>query len=136
MTPSPTKSVLDPDIVEGDECRMDHMMWAMFEEDDQGEDAHMGFWATSDGRLIIQSFQANADVRGRDMLVWLQRYGRPIHVVEVIPPAIGFWNKMRDEGLITDWDHANGEPSPLESLSIPLSQPSSGHGIPNFAMAA
>lgn len=138
MTPSPSpgRPDLEPDIVEGDDCRMAHLMWAMFEEDDQGDDAHIGYWATSDGRLIIQSFQSNSEIRGRDMLVWLQRYRLPIHVVEVIPPAIGFWEKMQREGLIADWDHADGEPSPLESLSIPLSEPGANQDNLIFELAA
>lgn len=110
----------DPDVVEGDDNRCPHMMWAMWEEDADGDDAHIGFWRTGDGRIAIQSFQSNIDIRGRDMLDWMKRYGLPIEVVEAIPDAIAYWERMLGEGRIAGWEPATGWPSALERIAVPL----------------
>lgn len=109
-----------PEVVEGDGMQCAHMMWAMWEEDDDGDDAHIGFWRTSDDRIVIQAMQSNADVRGRDMLKWIGGYGLPVHVVEVVPEAAGFWERMADERAIKDLEYATGWPSRLERLAVPL----------------
>ena len=116
----------EPDVVEGDDSRIANILWAMWEEDDDGVDAHIGFWRTSDDRLAVQSMQSNRDVRGRDMLRWLARYGMPVHVVEAIPEAYGFWDRMRGEGLIVDWLPADGLASDLERLSVPFPEATFG----------
>lgn len=110
----------DPDMVEGDDDRCPHMMWAMWEEDAEGDDAHVGFWRTSDGRIAVQSFQSNLDVRGRGMLDWLKRYGLPIAVVDAVPDAAGYWARMLSEGRISHWEPATGWPSDLEGKAVPL----------------
>jgi hypothetical protein len=112
--------VTEPEIVADDNPRRRHLMWAMWPEDRNGDGAHMGFWRTRDGRIVVKSLVANADVRGRAMLRWLTGYGLPVHVVEVIPTAMGFWDCMVDEQLVADWDPSDGFASPLESLAVPL----------------
>lgn len=109
----------EPDVVEGD-GHIPNIMWAMWEEDEDDLDAHIGFWKTSDGRIAVQSLQANRNVRGRDMMRWLMRYGMPVHVVEAIPEAYGFWDRMMAEGLIIDWAPADGFTTELERLSVPF----------------
>jgi hypothetical protein len=109
-----------PDVVEGDGGVCPHMLWAMWEEDAAGVDAHIGFWRTSDGRIAIQSMQSNADVRGRAMLQWIATLGMPVHVVEVIPGSMDFWEAMQEEGLIEEWEAATGWPSDLEGLAVPF----------------
>lgn len=111
--------IVEPTVVEGECGTCAHMMWAMWDEDDEGVDAHIGFWRTRDGLMIVQSMQSNADVRGRDMLKWLERHRLPIHVVEAIPEAFGFWDRMMDEGIIATWEPATGMPSMLERRSVP-----------------
>lgn len=95
-------------------------MWAMWPDDDDGDAAHIGFWRTRDGRIVVKSLVANAGVRGRAMLRWLAGYGLPIHVVEVIPTAMGFWDRMMAEGAIVDWEASDGFASPLEKLAVSL----------------
>lgn len=116
-------AITPPEVVAGDDSRTRHMMWAMWDEDSNGQDAHIGFWRTSDGRIAVSAMQSNLDVRGRAMLQWLAGYALPVHVVDVILEAIGFWDTMLEEGLICDWDPADGFDSPLERLSIPLDMP-------------
>lgn len=110
----------DPIVVEGDEGPIANILWAMWDEDGDGNDAHIGFWRTTDGRLAVQSMQSNREVRGRAMLQWLSRYGLPIHVVEAVPEAYGFWERMLDEGRIVDWQPADGLVSDLERISTPF----------------
>lgn len=116
------RAVREPEVVEGDDHRRRHMMWAMWGEDAKGVDAHLGYWCTRDGRIVLQSIQANADIRGRAMLRWLTRYGLPIHVVEVIPQAVGFWRRMHAERLIAYWEPATGRASRLERAAVPFPQ--------------
>lgn len=100
--------------------RRRHQMRACWSDDDDSP-AHAVFWCTSDGRIVLKSLVSNAAFRGRSMLGWISvRYGLPIHVVEVIPSAIGFWNRMLDEGTITAWQASDGHPSPLEGLAVPM----------------
>ena len=107
-----------PEVVEGDNHRCPHMLWAMWEEDEEGVDAHLGFFRTRDGLIAIQSMQSNRDVRGRDMLKWIAGYGLPVHVVEVVPEAMGFWDRMMAEGRVVQWDPATGWPSELERRAV------------------
>ena len=109
-----------PDVVEGDDSLCAHILWAMWDEDDGGVDAHIGFWRTSDGRIALQGMQSNGDIRGRTMLQWLATLGLPVHVIEAVPEAIGFWERMREEGLVVDWEPATGWPSDLEALAVPF----------------
>lgn len=109
-----------PEIVGDDNPKRRHLMWAMWPEDAQGEGAHIGFWRTNDDRIVVKSLVANADVRGRAMMRWLAGYGLPVHVVEVIPTAMGFWDRMLEDGLIAEWDPSDGFASPLEKMAIPL----------------
>lgn len=111
-----------PDVVEGDDMQCPHMLWAMWDEDQEGVDAHIGFWRTSDGRIAIQAMQSNADVRGRAMLEWIATLGLPVHVVEVIPESMGFWDAMHEAGLIVEWEPATGWPSDLEKLAVAFPQ--------------
>lgn len=95
-------------------------MWAMWPDDSEGDPAHLAFWRTKDGRIIVKGIMANARTRGREMLKWLSGHGLPIHVVEVIPSAQGFWDRMMEDDLIVDWDPSDGFASPLERMAVPF----------------
>lgn len=75
------------------------------------DDAYIVAWKNRDGDLVLQSMKSNSVVRGRDMLKWLNRRfpDMSIRVVEAIPEADGFWDKMQDEGLVYTVDGAGGE---------------------------
>lgn len=113
--------IVDPmTIVADDDPRRRHQVWACWSDDDDAP-AHAVFWRTSDGRIVLKGLVANAAFRGRAMLRWIRdRYRLPIHVVEVIPSAAGFWNRMRDEGVVSGWDPSDGYPSPLERIAVPM----------------
>jgi len=105
-------------LVVDDDARRRHQVWACWSDDDDAP-AHAVFWRTSDGRIVLKGLVANARFRGRAMLRWIgRRYGLPIHVVEVIPSAVGFWNRMRQEGTIVGWEASDGYASPLERLAV------------------
>jgi len=117
---------LQPNIVE-DDGDVPHALYASF--DDEGE-AYIRYWATRDGYIALHTMHSSPAVRGRDMLKWLNaKYDRPIAVVEAIPEALGFWDRMQKEGLVYSVDGADGWPSELEKRSIPINQASSDdHG--------
>lgn len=88
--------------------------------DDGTDHAHAVFWATTDGRIVLKGLVSNGLARGRSMLQWISKaYGRPIHVVEVLPSSKGFWNRMLAEGTISGWDPSDGHASPLERMAEP-----------------
>ena len=92
-------------------------MRADWGRDGEGRGAHLAFWRTVDGRLALQDIQSNATTRGRDMVRWLSGHGMPVTVVEVIPQAVGFWDRMLRDGIIARWEGATGWPNPLERLA-------------------
>lgn len=109
-----------PMIVENDDGRRLHQMWACWCDQDDAP-AHAVFWRTRDGRIVVKGLVANAEFRGRDMLLWLRdAYRLPIHVVEVIPSAMGFWDRMEQDGVITGWEPSDGYASALERQAVPL----------------
>lgn len=99
-----------------------HQMYARW-PDHHLEPAHAVFWATTDGRIVLKGMISNGMTRGRDMLKWIgQTYGRPIHVVEVLPTSQGFWERMQAEGVIASWEPSDGHANPLERMAEPLVQ--------------
>lgn len=111
--------ITEPRVVGCDDARAAHQTWACWSDDDDAP-AHALYWRTSDDRIVVKGLMANADFRGRDMLLWIGRtYGLPVHVVEVIPSAMGFWDRMLREGVIVDWEPSDGFASPLERLAVP-----------------
>lgn len=108
---------LTPDVVE-DDGDVAHAWFAEFDDE-----ANVRFWATRQ-YLVIQSFHSSEQVRGRAMLDWLATtYERPIAVVEATSLALGFWERMKEEGRVVRVDEATGDPSPLERQSVPLDTP-------------
>lgn len=94
---------------------------AFFGEDSGGQDAMIRYWNTPSG-VVVQAMHSNNDVRGRDMLRWLVgRYGK-VDVVEAIPEAMPFWQKMKREGLVGKIERAGefGDPSAREAEAIPF----------------
>jgi hypothetical protein len=106
-----------PEVMPIDDPRCRHQFWAMWGDDAEGDSAHLAFWRTKD-RIILKGMTANSKVRGRTMLEWLNRHGMPVHVVEVIPSAMSYWDKVMREGLIVDWEPSDGFPSPLEKKAV------------------
>jgi hypothetical protein len=101
-----------------DDGDVPHAKCATF-DDDGG--AYIRFWKIRDGKIVVQSMHSGEAVRGRDMLRWLnQTYRLPVVVVEATPEAMGFWRKMKKEGLVRTITAADGWPSPLEGESVPL----------------
>jgi hypothetical protein len=95
-----------------------HAKFAMFDENGA---AYIRFWKVRDGRIVVQSMKSSAQVRGRDMVKWLgQTYRLPVVAVEATPEALGFWERMQDEGLIQSFEETDGFPTPLEDESVPL----------------
>lgn len=114
-------SDLNPTVCD-DDGDVRHAYLASFDED--GE-AYIRFWATKKF-LVIQSIQSSEGVRGRDMLLWLRdTYLRPLAAVEVTLPALGFWDRMEEEGLVVYTEMADGNGSALEKASIPLTKETS-----------
>jgi hypothetical protein len=123
MSPSPVSAVsatpvLTPEVLEDDAGTVPHAQLALFDDGDM-DGASLRYWAT--GRaVVIQSMESSARTRGRDMLRWLGQQTRlPIVVVEAVPSAYGFWDKMQAEGRVARVEEATGEPSRYEALSRP-----------------
>ena len=72
--------------------------------DDDGN-AYIQYGQDKKGNIRLQSMESSDKVRGREMVQWLaNEYGRKIIVDEVAPTAVGFWEKMKSEGLIESWN--------------------------------
>ena len=106
-----------PDVTEARDPRRPHLMHADWGRDGDGRTAHLAFWRTVDGGIALQDIRSNAATRGRDMVRWLSGHGMPVTVVEVIPQAVGFWERMLHDGLIASWEAATGWPNPLERVA-------------------
>lgn len=69
--------------------------------DEYGE-AYINFFLRGKRPHLTDIASANG-VRGRDMMKWfVAKYGKPL-VDDVVPAAVGFWEKMEAEGLIRSW---------------------------------
>ncbi len=114
-----------PSVCEGDSSDIKHLYWANWGDDKNDVDAHLGFWQINDDNegpmFIVNAMQSNEITRGREMLKWLQSYGKPIIIVEAIPSAFGFYEQMTREELIYCWEATDGFPSDYEENSVPLS---------------
>lgn len=109
---------LSPEIVDDDAGEVAHARLALFDDGDF-EGAHLRYWATPRA-VIVQAIESSDATRGRDMLRWLTDQTQlPIVVVEAVPSAYGFWEKMQAEGLIARWEEATGEASRYEAKSQP-----------------
>lgn len=108
-----------PRVHAREDARRPHLIRADWGADDKGRSAHLAFWRTLDGRTVLHDIQSNRDVRGRAMLEWLLERGNPVSVIEVIPQATGFWDRMLACGLIAGWEAATGWPHALERLAVP-----------------
>jgi hypothetical protein len=106
-----------PGVAEARDPRRPHLMRADWGRDGDGRTAHLAFWRTVDGGIVLQDIQSNAVMRGRDMVRWLSGHDMPVTVVEVIPQAVGFWERMLRDGLIARWEAATGWPNPLERMA-------------------
>ena len=108
-----------PEIIPNDDGGR-HQMWLCWSDDDE-HPAHVVLWRTRDGEIVIKGIVANAEFRGRDMLRWIaSAWGLPIRVVEVIPSAMGFWDRMMEQGLVIDWEPSDGFASPLEQRAVAM----------------
>jgi hypothetical protein len=94
---------------------------SMVAEFDDGN-AYVKFFADTKGNLRVTTLStAGASVRGREVLQWLRdTYGMPIQANEVTPSAVGFWNRMEDEGAISKWSESayKGKTKSLPSADI------------------
>lgn len=110
--------IRDPQIIANDSGR--HQIWLCWSDDDE-HPAHAIIWRTRDGEIVLKGIVANRDFRGRDMLRWIaSAWGLPIRVVEVIPSAMGFWERMMRDGVIIDWEPSDGFASRLERRAVPM----------------
>ncbi len=113
-------AIPEPSVGRGDSEDIAYYYWAMWDEDEDDIEAHIGFWQTKDGRIVVNAFQSNKNIRGRDMLRWLGANDNKIIVVEVIYQAIGFYEVMQKESLIEQWEIAEGWGNKLEQDSVPV----------------
>jgi hypothetical protein len=111
-----------PDVSEGEDRHTAHFMWATWSDGDGCDDedpAMLGFFQAAGPKLVVQTIQASAGTRGRTMLAWASSQGMPVHVIEVVPETCSYFERMAGEGLVADWDPADGWTSPLYAASVP-----------------
>lgn len=93
---------------------------AKYAEFDEDGEAHVRYWMARN-TIIVQTLHASAAVRGRAIMEWLRSaYGKPIRVIEVTWEAQGFWEAMKRDGLIMDYDMADGaDYKPMRAQTLP-----------------
>lgn len=73
---------------------------------DFGNDAVLHYAFGRDGQIHLTDINApkGQPIRGSDMLRWLQTtHNKPVVANYVMDSSVGFWNKMKQRGLVSRW---------------------------------